>query len=66
MSWDDLDYAEGRCLMDNVTDCASCPYKGDRCRSQCMEITVTYNPNLNAPKEKRYERRKSNRTEYCV
>ena len=27
-------------------DCASCPYKGMNCKSQCEEGTEIYNPNL--------------------
>lgn len=28
-------------------DCASCPYKGEKCKSQCMEKNTIINPNLN-------------------
>lgn len=28
-------------------DCKTCPYKGGKCRNQCMEENVIYNPNLN-------------------
>ena len=27
-------------------DCLTCEYRGDMCNSQCMEIHVVYNPNL--------------------
>lgn len=27
-------------------ECHNCPYKGDKCHSQCMEIEEHYNPNL--------------------
>lgn len=25
-------------------ECATCPYRGDKCRNQCMEIKSVYNP----------------------
>lgn len=28
-------------------ECTECPYKGDACNNQCMEIEIQYNPNLN-------------------
>ena len=32
---------------DNTTDeCTNCPYKGDLCNSQCVEITEVFNPYL--------------------
>lgn len=31
--------------VDNTTDeCANCPYKGELCDNQCMEVTKIYNP----------------------
>lgn len=27
-------------------ECKTCPYKGDKCRNQCMETKNIYNPNL--------------------
>lgn len=27
-------------------ECATCPYKGDKCNNQCMRIEKHYNPNL--------------------
>lgn len=34
--------------VDNTTDeCANCPYKGDLCRSQCMEVIEVYNSYIN-------------------
>lgn len=33
------------CDEDNTTDeCANCPYKGEACKSQCMEVREIYNP----------------------
>lgn len=29
-----------------VDECANCPYKGELCNSQCMEVTEVYNPYL--------------------
>lgn len=34
--------------VDNTTDeCANCPYKGQECKSQCMQVEAVYNPILN-------------------
>ena len=30
-----------------ANECASCPYKGELCNSQCMEIIEIYNPYIN-------------------
>lgn len=27
-------------------ECTNCPHKGEKCKSQCMEIKSTYNPYL--------------------
>ena len=36
------------CEEDNTADeCATCPYKGESCNSQCMDIIEIYNPYIN-------------------
>lgn len=33
------------CDVDNTTDeCTTCPYKGESCKNQCMEIIEVFNP----------------------
>ena len=33
---------------DNTTDeCVNCPYKGQECKNQCMQVEAVYNPILN-------------------
>lgn len=27
-------------------DCSHCPYKGEKCKNQCLEIKEVYNPFL--------------------
>lgn len=44
------------CDVDNTADeCASCPYKGELCNSQCMEIIEIYNPYINEQEAKQRE-----------
>ena len=34
--------------IDNATDdCKICPYKGQECNNQCMQVETVYNPILN-------------------
>ena len=28
-------------------ECANCPYKGQECNNQCMQIETVYNPYIN-------------------
>ena len=38
---------------DNTADeCATCPYKGELCNSQCMEVVEVYNPYIIADMSK--------------
>ena len=37
---------------DNTTDeCKSCPYKGQQCNNQCMQVEAVYNPYINKEQE---------------
>ena len=41
---------------DNTADeCATCPYKGELCNSQCMDIIEIYNPYINEQEAKQWE-----------
>ena len=37
---------------DNTTDeCKTCPYKGQQCNNQCMQVEAVYNPYINKEQE---------------